>query len=78
MESISGEIKIEKGFLEGLQKKVLEAGEQVWVDANYVNTLESEFEKVLEVAKNALALAAISRERLKKQSTPQGGSNNIG
>lgn len=67
MESISGEIKIVKGFLESAEKRVFEAQNgKIWVDESYVKTLEEEMGKLITITRDALKLSSISRERLKQ------------
>lgn len=78
MDVLSGEIKIVKGFLESAEKRIFEAQDKrIWVDEAYVKTLEEEMGKMLTIARDALKLSAISRERLKimeakmKESPPE-------
>jgi hypothetical protein len=66
MDVLSGEIKVVKGFLESAEKRIFEAQDKkVWVDEAYVKTLEEEMGKMLTIARDALKLSAISRERLR-------------
>lgn len=66
MDSLVGEIKLEKGFLEGVEKKVFRTSDTSWVSESYVKTLEEEFGKMITITRDALKLASISREELKK------------
>lgn len=69
MEKLTGVIKTEEGFLEGVSKQVFVTEDKTWVEEGYVLLLEEEFEKMLTLTKDALKLAALSRE--KKNNPPQ-------
>lgn len=66
MDVISGEIKIEKGFLEDVEKKVMHSDSGKWISDTYVSSLEEQLGIMITIARDALKLSSISREELKK------------
>jgi len=65
METLTGEITTEKGFLKDVEKKVFKTEKGDWVSEEYMIALEQELYKAIDLTKKALKLSAADRERIK-------------